>query len=141
MVMIPKNIEQKLKHNIACCVRKDIAKYGVKGTLTYAEFLEKLTNQQNKCYVCKQEFKYDGENWCYFMPSPDRIYNYSPHTKDNIAVSCVFCNIRMFKQISVKKCGLCKDHCYDGDIIIKSALFRQLGNDNKKIYEYANSQA
>jgi len=59
--MIPKNIEQKLKHNIACCVRKDIIKYGVRGTLTYAEFLEKLNNQKNKCYVCKQDFRYDGD--------------------------------------------------------------------------------
>lgn len=125
----------KIKRNIAHNNRRDLEKYGIKGTLTYDEFIEKIKKQSNKCYVCLQEFQYNGGQWCYFFPSADRIYNYSPHNKENIGVSC---NIRMFKNVSEKKCGLCEglDHVYNGDIITKSKLFNKLGNDNRMIKEY-----
>lgn len=128
----------KIKRNIADNNRRDVEKYGMKGTLTYDGFMNKIKEQGNKCYVCLQDFQYNGGKWCYFFPSADRIYNYAPHSNDNIGVSCVFCNIRMFKQVSKKSCGLCDglNHIYDGDIITKSNLFRNLGNDNYRIKEY-----
>jgi hypothetical protein len=128
----------KIKRNIAHNNRRDLERYGIKGTLTYDEFIEKIKEQGNKCYVCLQEFQYNGGQWCYFFPSADRIYNYSPHNKENIGVSCLFCNIRMFKNVSEKKCGLCEglDHVHNGDIITKSNLFKKLGNDNRIIKEY-----
>jgi hypothetical protein len=131
---------KKIKRNIASSNNDDIKKYGVKGTLTIDEFLEKIKEQGNKCYVCLQEFKYDGGKWCYFFPSADRIYNYKSHTKSNIAASCLFCNIRMFKGINEKKCGLCEglNHVYQGDIITKSVLFRSLENSDDRIKEYIN---
>jgi hypothetical protein len=140
MDTLSKDVISKIKRNIANNNRKDLEKYGIKGTLTYDEFIDKITNQANKCYVCLQDFQYNGGQWCYFFPSADRIYNFSPHTKENIGVSCLFCNIRMFKQISEKKCGLCEglNHIHTGNIMTKSNLFRNLGNDNYKIKEYIN---
>jgi hypothetical protein len=138
MQPLPKEIIEKIRTNISRNNLSDKKKFGRKGTLTYEEFMNKLEEQGNKCYVCLQEFKYDGKQWCYFFPSADRIYNYSPHTYENIAISCFFCNVRMFKQISEKKCGLCEglNHHYVGDIITKSTLFRNLGNNNSRIKEY-----
>jgi hypothetical protein len=131
----------KIKRGINNNNRKDIQKYGMKGTLTYEQFINKIKDQGNKCYVCLQEFQYNGGNWCYFFPSADRIYNYSPHSKENIGASCLFCNIRMFKQVSEKKCGLCDglNHIHTGDIITKSRLFYNLGNNNEVIREYINN--
>jgi outer membrane cobalamin receptor len=103
MDTLSKDVISKYKKNFAKSNRIDLAKYGVKGTLTYDEFIDKIKEQGNKCYVCLQEFQYNGGQWCYFSPSADRIYNYSPHSKENIGVACLFCNIRMFKQISEKK--------------------------------------
>ena len=138
MDTLSKGVIAKIKRNIAGNNRNDLAQYGVKGTLTYDDYIDKIKEQGNKCYVCLQEFQYNGGQWCYFFPSADRIYNYSPHSKDNIGVSCLFCNIRMFKQISVKKCGLCEglNHVYTGDIITKSELFSNLGNSDYNIKEY-----
>jgi len=138
MDTLSKGVIAKIKRNIAGNNRKDLAQYGVKGTLTYDDYIDKIKEQGNKCYVCLQEFQYNGGQWCYFFPSADRIYNYSPHSKDNIGVSCLFCNIRMFKQISVKKCGLCEglNHIYTGDIITKSELFSNLGNSDYNIKEH-----
>jgi hypothetical protein len=140
MDTLSKGVISKIKRNIAGNNRKDLAQYGVKGTLTYDDYIDKIKEQGNKCYVCLQEFQYNGGQWCYFFPSADRIYNYSPHSKDNIGVSCLFCNIRMFKQISVKKCGLCEglNHVYTGDIMTKSELFSNLGNSDYNIKEYIN---
>ena len=141
MDTLSKDVISRIKRNIAHNNRKDVEKYGIKGTLTYDDFIDKIKEQGNKCYVCLQEFQYNGGKWCYFSPSGDRIYNYSPHSKENIGISCVFCNIRMFKQISKKECGLCDglNHLYDGDIITKSSLFRNLGNNNYIIKEYINT--
>lgn len=133
----------KIKRNIANMVRKDLDKYGRKGDFTYEDFIEKVNKQGNKCYVCLQEFKYDGGKWCHYFPSADRIYNYSPHDKNNIAIACTFCNIRMFNQFQNKKCGLCEglNHIYEGKIITKSELFRHLGNVNWRIKEYINGMS
>ena len=138
---LPKDVVKKIKKNISHNNHRDINKYGYKGTLTYEEFMNKINSQGNKCYVCSQEFKYNGGQWCYFFPSADRIYNYSRHTIENIGISCLFCNIRMFKGISVKSCGLCEglDHTFEGSIITKSQLFYSLGNNNELIYSYVNN--
>jgi hypothetical protein len=138
MENLSKEVIEKIKNNIRRCNNKDKEKLKIKGYLTFEDFQEKLEHQKNKCYVCKQEFKYDGGKWCYFFPSADRIYNYSPHSKANVAISCFFCNVRMYKQINEKKCSLCEneEHNFSGEIITKSELFKSLGNSNYKIHQY-----
>ena len=138
MNTLSKDVISKIKRNISHNNTRDTKKYGTKGTLTYNEFMDMIKEQGNKCYICLQDFQYNGGQWCYFFPSADRIYNYSPHSKDNIAVSCLFCNIRTFKQISEKRCGLCEglDHAFIGDIITKACLFRSLGNNKYRIKEF-----
>jgi hypothetical protein len=138
MDFLSEDVIKKIKRNIRNNNTKDAKEHRARGTLTYEEFIDKIREQDNKCYVCLQEFKYDGGKWCYFFPSADRIYNYTSHSKNNIGVSCLFCNIRMFKQVSIKRCGLCEglNHTYNGDIITKSSLFHSLGNNNYRIMEY-----
>ena len=143
MDTLSKSAILKIKTNISNNNNKDIKKYGIKGIFTYDQFIDKIKQQDNKCYICLQEFKYDGGKWCNFFPSTDRIYNYSPHFSYNIAISCVFCNIRMFKEGLLKRpikkeCGLCEglNHTYEGTIITKSELFYNLGNDDNSIRDY-----
>jgi len=138
---LSKSVISKIKRNICHNNANDFKKYGVKGTLTYEEFIDQIQKQGNKCYVCLQEFKYDGRQWCYFFPSADRINNDSRHSKENLGASCVFCNIRNFKQISEKACGLCEglNHIYQGHIISKSSLFFSLRHTKYQIKEYIDS--
>ena len=141
MENLSKDVITRIKRSIAHNNRKDEKEFGIKGVLSYDDYISKMKEQNGKCYVCLQEFKFDGKQWCYFFPSPDRIYNGWIHSKENVAISCVFCNIRFFKQVSKKICGLCTDlnHNYEGEIITKSKLFRSLGNDNNNIKKYINS--
>lgn len=141
MDTLPKDVIAKIKRNISHNNIKDVKENRMKGTFTIEQFFDKIQEQGNKCYVCLQEFKYDGGKWCYFFPSADRIYNGLSHTQDNIAISCLFCNIRNFKQVSEKRCGLCEglNHTYNGSIITKGDLFRSLGNNNYIIKKYISN--
>ena len=141
MDTLSKDVIAKIKRNISHNNIKDVKEHRMKGTLTIEHFFDKIKQQGNECYICLQEFKYDGGKWCYFFPSADRIYNRLSHTEDNIAISCLFCNIRNFKQVSEKKCSLCEGlhHTYDGTIIKKGELFRSLENNNYLIKKYINN--
>lgn len=137
-MFLSKDTISKIKRNISHNNGKDKKTKGIQGTLTFDDFMEKIKDQNWKCYICKQEFKFNGEQWCYFFPSADRINNNKIHTKDNVAISCFFCNVRKFKGIHEKICGLCKDeeHRYNGEIITKSGLFRSLYNSEYELKKY-----
>ncbi len=132
---------QKIKRSIAKNNRNDLEKYEIKGNFTFEDFMIKINEQNNKCYVCLQEFKYNGGNYCYFFPSCDRINNRMPHNKENIAISCLFCNTHLFNNLNEKKCGLCEglDHNYNGKIPTKSWLFKRLNNIPDRINDYINN--
>jgi len=141
MDTLSKETISKIKKNIKNNNGADVKKGRIRGNLTYDEFMEQLKKQNERCYVCLQEFKYDGGKWCYFFPSADRIRNSDIHHKDNIAISCFFCNVRCFKRISEKHCGLCENlnHKSYDKILTKSQLFHRLGNSEEKIKEYINN--
>jgi len=119
---LPKQVKSRIKSNINKNNNSDIKKIGRKGTLTYDEFIEKITEQDGKCYTCLQELKYDGGVKCCFFPSADRIDNSGIHCIDNIAASCFYCNIRVwmiyrygdFEKVC-KRCNL-ESHSYMGFI-------------------------
>ena len=143
---LSKEAISRIKININNNNKKDISKFGVGGTLTYDEFMNKIKQQENKCYICLQELKYNGGKWCNFFPSADRISNNTRHCNENIAISCVYCNIRYFKEQYLetdvyKKCGLCPglDHDFNGHIISKRELYSNLGHSDYRIKEYINN--
>lgn len=143
MNTLSKDVVAKIKKNISGNNNKDVKDGRDRGTLTYDKFMNRVREQGNRCYICLQAFKYDGGKWCYFFPSADRICNSTSHTIHNIGISCLFCNIREFKQyhfntVSQKKCGHCDglNHKYTGDIITKKRLYDYLGNDDNIVREY-----
>jgi hypothetical protein len=119
---LPKQVKSRIKSNITKCNYSDITKIGRRGTLTYDEFIEKIIEQDGKCYTCLQELKYDGGVKCCFFPSADRIDNSGIHCIDNIAASCYYCNIRVWMRNRYgdfykicKNCNL-ESHSYKGFI-------------------------
>ena len=146
---LSKTVITKIKTNIKNNNTKDIQTLGRKGTLTIEQYMAKIKKQKGKCYVCLQDFKYDGSSWCNFFPSADRIDNNDIHRDGNIAIACTYCNIRMWRiyknyatDFSKKICGVCPSelkHSFLGVIKTKSELFYELGNSDSRMYEYANN--
>ena len=133
----------KIKNNINGNNYNDIRKFGTKGDLTYEQFTRKMMQQDAKCYICLQEFKFDGNRWCYFFPSPDRINNNDIHTNNNIAISCTYCNIREFKEDLLgtninKVCCYKKGHESTENIIRRSVFYANTGFNKKNLEDYSS---
>uniref|UniRef100_A0A6C0AP09 Uncharacterized protein n=1 Tax=viral metagenome TaxID=1070528 RepID=A0A6C0AP09_9ZZZZ len=134
----------KIKRNIAGNNNNDFKRFGTKGDLTYDQFIRRMLQQDSKCYICLQEFKFDGINHCYFFPSPDRINNSDIHTDNNIAISCTYCNIREFKEDYLGK-NIDKICCYrqghhSKEPIIRRREFYLKTGFNKKTNEVYSSK-
>ena len=75
--------------------RQDIKKNkNENGLISYEELLEKLVISKLRCYYCKKEALLLYENnreqkqW-----TLDRLDNSCGHTKDNVVISCLKCNL------------------------------------------------
>ena len=133
----------KLKTNINGNNYNDLRKFGIKGDLTYEQFVIKMMQQDVKCYICLQEFKFDGDRWCYFFPSPDRINNHDIHTDKNIAISCTYCNIREFKEDYLgkdifKACCHGKNHVSKDYIIRRNTFYSRTGFNKKNLEDISS---
>lgn len=103
------NIIKKINN----CQKNDKKKFGIKGDITKEYILELLVKQKLKCYICDIKLNLNNyENRCKNQLSIDRINNNEPHNKNNIMLSCYYCNCELTCFINVdKKCNLicCKE--------------------------------
>lgn len=89
--IIRKEIEAKVRGYI----QQDKKKQRIDTFITTEETIEKLVVSQLKCKYCLCDLKLvyttkrDDEQW-----TLDRIDNDLPHTKDNVLVSCLKCNLK-----------------------------------------------
>lgn len=113
------NINREYKNNIKKCIYNCIQSDKKKlnwigngkldhiGNIDYKYIRELLKDQNYRCYLCNDKLtmvKYVP--YCCYKFSIDRLDNKKPHDKENVKISCYFCN--------------CKDHIlYDKQIKIK----------------------
>jgi hypothetical protein len=85
------------------------------GIIKPDEVIQVITDQTLKCYYCNENMKllykskYDKSQW-----TLDRIDNKLPHTKENVVISCLKCNLQkrarnhdkfhFTKNMVIKKC-------------------------------------
>lgn len=67
-----------------------------------------LYEQNNKCIICHDSLLLiNYKQYCCYQFSIDRINNNKPHNKDNIRITCYYCNCKhhnKFSQLN-KKCN------------------------------------
>ena len=91
----------------------DKKRFKIYGNITYDDVLLLLTKQNNKCYVCNDNLElinYDSN--CQYQFSIDILNNEKPHDKDNVLISCYFCNCYNRSIVDTKKCKSCKINCH-----------------------------
>jgi hypothetical protein len=118
------NINSSIEKKIKGYYNHDIEKFGVIGNVKTEDIVKLLNKQKFKCYVCDDVVLTFG--WkpnCLYQFSIDRINNSLPHNKDNVLISCYYCNcIDYFTPLNNKrKYKICDNycHCEKRDIQIK----------------------
>jgi hypothetical protein len=105
---INKNIQNKINSH----KKFDLIRFNNKGNIEVDDVLLLLNKQNNKCYVCNDNLETNNyEKFCCYQFSIDRIDNSKPHNKDNVLISCYFCNCRDFPLFD-QPFKICKSGCH-----------------------------
>lgn len=106
------NLKQNIINKISSHKQTDIKKFNKEGNITNEFINEQINNQNKKCYICEEEVLL--ENWkpyCCYQFSIDRIDNNYPHNKDNIKISCYYCNCRHYPKFT-QHYKICSQGCH-----------------------------
>lgn len=105
------DINQNIRNKIRCNKIFDKDNFDREGNMTEEDILILLHRQQYCCYVCKE--KIIIKNWkpyCFYQFSIDRLDNSKPHDRDNILISCYYCNCRNYYTLYTNK--VCPGDCH-----------------------------
>lgn len=87
------NIKIAILNKIRSYQKSDKNKFGYSGNIRLEDVTELLNKQKFRCYVCDDivlTFGYKPR--CFYQFSVDRIDNSLPHNRNNILISCYYCN-------------------------------------------------
>ena len=89
-----KEITTNIRHKLSAYKQQDILKKIECDTISFEDTIGLLVDSKLKCYYCDEQayliYKYvrEPKQW-----SLDRIDNDKGHTKDNVVVCCLKCNL------------------------------------------------
>ena len=102
----------KLKTNIIKKIDNhkiyDKNRFNIESDIDYKFITELIHKQDKKCYICKETvLLIDWKPYCCYQFSIDRIDNTKPHDKNNVLISCYYCNCRDYPKFDQhnKKCN------------------------------------
>lgn len=118
-----KNIEQCIKNKLYTYKHSDNKKFKIEGNVTIDDIKKLFRIQNFKCYICDDVVL--SCNWkpnCLYQFSIDRIDNNLPHNKNNVLISCYYCNCISYKT-NILNCHetnkICENGCHCEKRIIK----------------------
>lgn len=106
------SLENNIRKKISTYKKKDIDRFGREGTATIDDILQLLRKQNFTCYVCDE--KVITSNWkpfCCYQFSIDRINNNLPHDRNNVLISCYYCNCRHYSEFNQPN-KICNAGCH-----------------------------
>ena len=112
------NIKVSIKNKISGYNRNDMEKFGVVGNVKPEDIVLLLNKQKFKCYVCDDAvLTFGWKPYCLYQFSVDRIDNSLPHNRDNVLISCYYCNCIGYFMNDLdcnenKKYKICDNYCH-----------------------------
>lgn len=112
------NIKVSIDKKINNYTKTDMNKFGIEGNVTTKDIMILLNKQKFKCYVCDDVvLTFGWKPFCLYQFSIDRIDNSLPHNKDNVLISCYYCNcVSYFTEVlqcdENKKYKICGNNCH-----------------------------
>ena len=106
------NFNQNIRNKIRTKKNLDKINFNIEGNMTEDDIIKLLHKQLNNCYICKE--KVITENWepgCLYQFSINRLDKTKPHNRDNILISCYYCNSRNHPDIIFSD-KVCPDNCH-----------------------------
>jgi hypothetical protein len=111
---------------------KDVTLFGQKGNVTYEDIIELRIRQKDICYVCNEKVIYDARRYCCYQFSIDRIHNTVPHNRDNILLSCYYCNCRDHPKFTQRD-KVCESGCHTEPKLVTSKEYMDIDYDSLKL--------
>lgn len=105
-----------IKKKIDNCIRTDNINFKIKGDITYEYIYELLQIQKYKCHICYEVILTENyKPYCCNQFSIDRVDNNLPHNKNNVKISCYFCNCKNYYLYDKKekKCDIVDCNCHN----------------------------
>ena len=113
------NLEIVINNKIKECKKDDKIKFNKEGNIKFDDIKELLRKQKFKCYICNDMIL--TSNWlseCLYQVSLSKINIKLPHNRDNVLISCYYCNND--EETSRSKIKICKNKCHSDNKIIIS---------------------
>jgi ribosomal protein S28E/S33 len=121
-----KNIQKKILRY----AYSDNDKYGRKGDVSIEDILQLLETQNYTCYICDEKvITLTWNPYCCYQFSVDRIDNDRPHDRNNVLISCYYCNCRNHPEFNQEN-KICNKGCH---IIPKENITLRSSVDINKI--------
>ena len=113
------NLKQNIIKKLSKYKHTDKYKFGYEGDITYEDVLELLRKQKFTCYICNDNvITSKWKPYCCYQFSIDRIVDTLPHNKNNVLISCYYCNCRYFSEFN-QYYKICKSGCHTTKRIIQ----------------------
>ena len=108
----------------------DIDKFGREGSASIEDISQLLNKQKFTCYVCDEMIiTSKWKPFCCYQFSVDRINNNLPHDRNNVLISCYYCNCRHHFEFNQKN-KICNAGCHTQQKNIISRTFVDINKIN-----------
>lgn len=112
-----------IKIKIKSYNEQDLQKFKKIGNISCDDIKELFNKQRYKCYICDDVvISCNWKNLCCYQWTLDKIDNNIPHNKDNVLISCYFCNCRSYPDFKQHN-KICSSGCHTKNRDIKETKY------------------
>jgi hypothetical protein len=124
------HIKKCITKDIRNLKHKDAERWGVEGSLSTGAMYNQLCKQNYQCYICARIVSWGPTSSCKKQVtdfSINRVNNNLPHNQDNVAVTCLHCNMNYRTCTQCEKYGndLCKFVVLRGATYCLNCMFKK----------------